>query len=1172
MTAAPDSLAPGFMVVHGNHPESLRDLMVAWMARHPLAPLEDEVVLVQSNGVAQWLKLSLAADTGAGGVGIAAALQTQLPSSALWDVYRTVLGRQAVPPASAFDKTQLVWRLMRLLPAHLAEPEFAPLRRFLERDPDCRKRHQLALRVADLFDQYQVYRADWLADWAAGRDLVRTSRRGAAAVPPELRWQPRLWRLLLEDVGPQGAATSRAEVHRRFLAAAQGSDGPRPAGLPRRLTVFGISSLPQQALEVLAALARWSQVLLCVHNPCEHDWSQIVADQDLLRTDRLRQRRRPGWRGEPAAEALHLQAQPLLAAWGKQGRDFIRLLDHYDEREAYEARFTAVGQRIDVFEHNDGATLLRQLQDDIRDLRPLAETRALWPAVDPAADGSIAFHVAHGPQREVEVLHDQLLAAFTADASLRPRDVIVMVPDIASYAAHVQAVFGLVERGDPRYIPFNVADQGQRQHDPLLGALEKLLALPQSRLAVSDVLDLLELPALRARFGVAEDQLPLLQRWIAAARIRWGLHADHRHRLDLPAGMEQNSWAFGLRRMWLGYAVGAGAAWEGIEPMAEIGGLDAVLLGPLVKLLDALEAHWRVLGEPAAPAAWGERLRALLQDFFLADEGSDDGFTLLRLEAALQEWEDACADAGLADALPLSVVREHWLTRMEQAGLNQPFFAGGVTFASLMPMRAIPFRRVALLGMNDGDYPRSRVPMDFDLMAHDYRPGDRSRREDDRYLFLEALLSARDHLHVSWVGRSIHDNEERPPSVLVAQLRDHLAAGWRLQGAGDSGAALLHALTVEHRLQPFHPAYFDGGTPGLFSYAREWRASLAAPSADGDAGSAALPPMDRDGALTLRLLAEFLKNPVRSFFRERLRVQFAGDDPVGRDQEPFAVDTLENWQLQDELIQAQKAAVDAGGGRQEALQAQLQRIAARGDLPLGHFVQREQEKLAQPMAELFAAYEQARADWPHAVPDQPLEFSAEGGKLEDWLAGLRANDAGERARLVLESSGIVDKHRRYRHDKLVPHWIAHLAGHLAGTPLTTVIVSKAGTATLRPLDPQQARAWWAVLLAAWQDGMRRPLPFAVQSACAWLRHARPEDPQDALAAAREAARSCYEDHEPAFHRFAECGECPYLQRAFPEFEALWSDGEFRRLAEALLRPLIDSVVKAAKAPAAEAAA
>src|SRR5690606_17692214 len=216
---------------------------------------------------------------------------------------------------------------------------------------------------------------------------------------------------------------------------------------------------------------------------------------------------------------------------------------------------------------------------------------------------------------------------------------------------------------------------------------------------------------------------------------------------------------------------------------------------------------------------------------------------------------------------------EHWLAQMQDPGLSQRFFAGAITFATLMPMRAIPFRHVCLLGMNDGAYPRARQPLDFDLMGRDYRPGDRSRREDDRYLFLEALLSAREHLHVSWVGRSILDQSERPASVLVAQLRDHLAAGWRLAGrepghrAGDppadeadsareAGEQLLRALTIEHRLQPFHPAYFGAGDERLFSYAREWRAA-AQPGRE-RAMPAALPPWTFEGPLTLRLLGDFL--------------------------------------------------------------------------------------------------------------------------------------------------------------------------------------------------------------------------------------------------------------------------------------------------------------------------
>lgn len=1152
MHPTPSPLTPGFMVVHGNQPEALRDLVLAWIGRHPLPPLEDEQVLVQSNGVAQWLKLAFARDVGDGGAGIAAGLQMSLPSRFMWSAYRAVLGADSVPAVSPFERGLLTWRLMRLLPGLLAEPEFQPLRRFLADDEDLRKRHQLAERLADLFDQYQVYRADWLERWARGHDVLVTSRHGEQPLAAPWRWQSRLWRALVESAGPQAAGSSRADVHRRFLAAAHARTGERPAGLPARLVVFGISSMPQQSLEALAALARWCQVLMCVHNPCEHDWSHIVADKDLLRATRLRQRRRPGGEGAIADERLHLHAQPLLAAWGKQGRDFIRLLDAHDERERYEPRFADIGQRIDAFVPGDGRTLLAQVQDDIRDLRPLAETRERWPAVDPEVDSSIRFHVAHSPQREVEILHDQLLAAFAADATLRARDVIVMVPDIALYAPHVQAVFGLVDRDDPRHLPFTIADQGQRRHDPLLGAIERLLRLPESRIAVTDVLDLLDVPAVRARFDIDEAQLPLLQRWIDAAGIRWGLHAAQRRALDLPDGLSANTWLAGLRRMMLGYAAGSGQAWEGIVPMDEIGGLDAVLLGPLVRLVETLERHWSALRTPAAPEEWGTRLRALLTDFLAPGEGSD-GLTLARLESALQDWLDACAGAGLAEPLPLAVLREHWLAQMDQAGLSSAFFGGAVTFATLMPMRAIPFRHVALLGMNGGEYPRSRPPMDFDLMAQDWRPGDRSRREDDRYLFLEALLSAREHLHVSWVGRSIVDNGERPPSVLVAQLRDHLLAGWRLAGSHDAsdGGALLHALTIEHPLQPFNPAYFtESGDARLFSYASEWNGPARMRPAD--TPDSVLPLPQRLPAPSLQTLADFLCDPVRHFFKGRLGVHFDAPEEASVDHEPFALDALENWKLQDELIGAQKAALEAGGSREAALAARLEAMAMRGDLPVGAFGAAVQAELAEPMADLFERHAQALAQWPERLPDEPVRFEAPidgvALRLDDWLADLRRDAAGARARVLLVSTGLV-KNKKYRRDKLLAWWVPHLAGHLCGQALTTVLVSKAGTVTLPPLSPAVAAELWQALVAAWLAGLRRPLPLAAATGFAWLEKgggAGVPAPEAALAAARNA----YDGEAGERRRNA------YLARAYPDVDALLADGDFARLVDRLLRPLM----------------
>lgn len=1144
--SAPPDFPPGLILVHGNRAEALRDVLVAWVKHHPLAPLEDETVLVQSNGIAQWLRLAMA-DEREGGCGIAAAMRFDLPSRFFWRVYRAVLGRDAVPEASPLDESRLVWRLMRLLPELLREPVYAPLARFLADDHDARKRFQLAGRLADLFDQYQVYRADWLASWRAGEDVLPDPDGRATPLPEDQLWQPALWRALCRDLEAAGlsAGGGRAAVHERFMEAVEAAGDGRPPGVPRRVLVFGISSLPRQSLEVLAAIARWSQVLMCVHNPCEYHWADIVEGRELLRRERAsRQARRADFPAELSEDALHLHAQPLLAAWGRQGRDFIALLDSYDDAAArgrHEALLKGLGHKIDAFVRDEKpAHLLAQLQDDIRDLRPLAETRDKWPAVAPD-DHSIQFHVAHSPQREVEILHDRLLAAFDADPTLRPRDVIVMVPDIDAYAPHVRAVFGLHEPGDPRYIPYCLADQGRRATDPLVGGLERLLGLPNARVTASEVLDLLDVPALRRRFGIDEADLPVLARWIRDANVRWGLHAEHRAALGLPPpDGPDHGWLFGLRRLLLGYAAGRDVAWQGIEAHGDVGGLDAALLGPLAQLVARLDAAWRALREPAPPAVWRERLSGLLEHFFDAGDDAESALTLERLRKALADWDTACAEAGLDEPLPLAVVAEHWMSALDAGGLTQRFFAGGVTFATLMPMRAIPFRHVCLLGMNDGDYPRTRAPLDFDLMGRpgQMRPGDRSRREDDRYLFLEALLSARDVLYVSWVGRSITDNARRPPSVLVGQLRDHLAAGWRAAADGD----LLERLTVEHRLQPFSPAYF-GGNEALFTYAREWRADAVPASAP-----APLPPVEREMPLTLDELRGFVTRPVECFFRDRLGVRLTLAEDEAGDVEPFAPDALEDWARGRELIVPQLRALLAGADVAAARAQTLERLARRGDLAPGAFGRFEAHELDAVMTGLFDECARLFAEWPQALDEVQVTFeTAVDGRvlrLSDTLGGLRAGD-GDRLRVVVEASAVErgkDRFRERRDHVVLRHWPAHLAAQLGG-PTATRLVSPDGGAVLPPLEADVARGYLADWLAAWDEGMRAPLPLAVRTAFAWLK-AKPERRE-------EEARKAYEGDD---RRPGERDRDAHLARAWPDFDALRAGG-FADCVQRLLEPM-----------------
>jgi exodeoxyribonuclease V gamma subunit len=1168
-------LTAGLSIIHSNRLEDLRQVAVRWIGSHPLKPLENEIFIVQSNGMAQWIKLAMAADDGCG---ISAAIDFQLPARFLWRAYRAVLGDTQTPYESAYDKERLTWRLLKLLPGLLEDDRFAPLKRFLADDDDLRKRYQLACYLADLYDQYQVYRADWLEEWARGQDRLCNARGEVDPLPDGQAWQAALWRRIQSDLPPQQRGTSRADLHHRFLGALAALS-ERPAGLPRRIMVFGICSMPRQTLDALQALSRCCQVLMFVHNPCRHYWADIIEDRELLRIEHARHRRKAQIPPDLDPELLHQHVNPLLAAWGKQGRDYIGLLYGYDRPDAYRNNFAEIDLFQDVVSPDRPGRLLQQVQQAILDLRPLPAADAAKLAV-PADDRSISFHLAHSRQREVEILQDQLLSLFERLPDLRPRDIIVMTPDIRVYAPHIAAVFGNLPPEDARHIPYSITDNPERASAPMLAAFEKLLQLPDLRLTVGDMLDLLDVPAVRARFGLAEADLPTLHRWIEGAGVRWGLGGAHRQGFDLPAGLEQNTWMFGLRRMLLGYAVGAGGPWRQIAPFDEIGGLEAALVGSLAVMLEQLEKYWQILMHPTTADEWCRRLLGLSNDFF-TPAGSQDSLTQRRLEAVLDQWLNACTDAGLNDQLTLPVVRSAILSALTDASISQRFLAGKVNFGTLMPMRAIPFKVVCLLGMNDGQYPRSRPAPDFDLMAAPghYRPGDRSRREDDRYLFLEALLSAREKLYISTIGNSVRDNSPCAPSVLVSQLRDYLTNGWTVTGSPapgeESDNRLLAQLTCQHPLQPFSRTYFQPTRPpDRFTYAHEWR-RIFDPRPDAPPAGPLDPPQV-ESSLTLNALIRFLKKPVQSFFNQRLKVYFEEAEVTTLDQEPFALDSLAPFNLGRQLLAAGLDADPADGSA--AVQEAIQRLQLTGDLPMYGFGALAAADLAGPVAQMLAHHFRLRDHFPHPAPPAEIDLSvnlADGGSqaLQDWLPGLYRTDplrsdaaapwSGSQglARWQFYPQPVLDGRGRFtRLDCLISPWVYHLAGCAQGFDLTSYLVAPDGVIKLPTLERELARQWIDAVIAQWWSGLRHPLPLAAKAALAYLRvlHFDPDaDPAKAV----DAARHAYQGNGD--NTFGELGYSLYLQRVYPDFDAIWqADGKrFTALAEALYAPLVQSVVQ-----------
>ncbi|MDZ7858044.1 exodeoxyribonuclease V subunit gamma [Sphaerotilus sp.] len=1169
-------ITPGLLVLHGNRLELLQEAVFAWLERHPLDPLEQDVLLVQSNGIAEWMKMSLARRSG-----VCAATRVELPARFLWRLYRAMLGRDGAPARSPLDKAPMTWRLMQALPEWIGDAGFEPLAQFLAASPaadgthDLGRRLQLAERLSDLYDQYQLYRADWLDAWARGREVLIRANGVAEPLPDDQRWQARLWCRLVDRLDPAGRRAVRSDVHRRFVAAVEAGDAPRQP-LPRRVVLFGHSHLPWQTLQALAALSQRAQVLLAVPNPCQFHWADIIDGRELLRAPRQRHGHRRGVDlGALPLDQAHGQAHPLLAAWGRQGRDFLRLLDAFDDAETARQQFQI--PRIDLFDEGDGDTLLAQVQSAVRDGLPLDElverVRGGPPRPEGDRDRSIVFHMAHSAMREVEVLHDQLLhlLAHPGATPLAPRDIVVMLPDIEPYAPIIHAVFGQHGQHDPRHIPYEIADLRQRGRQPLLMAVEWLLRVTAQRCTASELRDLLEVPALARRFGLQDQDRATAARWLAGAGVRWGLDATQRQGLGLGACGEQNTGLFGLRRMLLGYACGrsdsGGAAppWHAIEPYDEIGGLESEIAGALAGLIDALRRWWAVACTPASPAQWFQHAQALLQTFLdPADE--DDRLMLASLHEALGRWLDDCEEAGFDAPVTLPVLREGWLAGVDEPSLNSRFLGGGVVFCTLMPMRAIPFEVVCLLGMNDGDYPRRAPRSDFDLMAQpgQHRPGDRARRDDDRMLMLEALLAARRVLSISWAGRSVRDNTPQPPSVLVSQLRDHLAAGW--------GEAVVARLTTEHPLQPFSRRYFEQaeraeqakgaegaeGRSALFTYAREWRqAHVEAPTE-----TAALPPAaprqlgeaERKAMLplTLRRLENFLLNPVKDHFRERLGVVFQPLELAVADDEPFDLNALDETLLLRELLESPGAeTLTALADCRADLLARTERLVRRGDLPVGGLGQRWRTQFVQQSAPMALQWNAWRREC--AAPAQPRQVRAEleGLTLDDWLDDLRQAPGHDRPVWLT-----LDARRLCRLDqktgalqplayKLVRPWLRMLVAGACGVALEGRIVARDAVLVLTPPRRPVAQGVLDDLLDVWQQGMLQPLPVACRTALAWLQH--PDQPDKA----EDAARSCYEGG----HQRSGEGQDAALARSFPDWDRLREGTGFDTWAERLYEPL-----------------
>lgn len=1035
----------------------LADGLGALLARPPADPFAEDLVVVPARGVERWLSQRLSHRLGSARSddGVCAGVVFRSPGSLIAEITGTAETDPWSPDA-------LAWPLLEAIDCSLDEPWCRTLAAHVghfhtgaEAELRRGRRYEVARRLAGLFATYARQRPQLLVDWSDGR---------AGGVDDDLGWQPELWRAVVARVDADPPHVRHTHTIERLRAS--GTE------LPERLSLFGHTRLACTDVELLDALAAHHDLHLWLPHPSDQLWRAMAGTHGAV----LRKQ-------DTSHRAVH---HPLLATLGRDLRELQRGLPARPRTDEY----------LPGAERPD--TLLGWLQSDIaaNAVRPQGRTLA-------EGDRSVQVHNCHGPARQVDVLREVLLGLLQDDPTLEPRDILVMCPDIETYAPLIVADFGLgdVVRGahPAHQLRVRLADRSLIQTNPLLGVAEQLLSLAAGRATASEVLDLAQAPPVRAAFGFTDDDMEAITRWVRQANIRWGF--DQEHRRPYHVDFVHNTWRFGLDRILAGVAMSDDShAWLGATlPLDDVSSNRVQLAGQLAEFVARLH---HAVGSLAGAQPLSDWLTAL-----------GDGVAALTRVPDADEWQSSqmhrefaqvLRDAGSRGGTTLRLPDIRALLNRHLAGrpTRANFRTGTLTVCTMVPMRSVPHRIVCLVGLDDGAFPRLGVVDGDDVLARGPMTGERDIRSEDRQLLLDAIGAATDKLVITYTGANEYSGQPRPPAVPLAELLDILDTTTR--------EPVRQRVVVEHPLQPFDirnvvPGELVARVPFSFD-PTVLRAARAATGehAERPPFIAGPLPAPAAGDVGLADLVGFFRDPVKGFFRA-LEFTLPRDVDGVQDAMPVEIDSLEEWTVGDRML----GDMLRGMTPDDARQAEWR----RGTLPPGQLGWRKVTEIRDQAALL--AQEARRHRRAHArAYDVDVELGS-GRRLTGTVSAVYGD------RLVSVTYSRLDgKH-------LLESWIPLLAltAHHQSGDFSAVCVGrmKRGSAVRvaglgAPLD--DAVGILRDLVDIYDAGRREPLPLPIRTSYAWAaaRHGGDDPVAEARYRWKSSDRFPGEDQAPAHVR------------------------------------------------------
>lgn len=1053
-------------------------------------PLTPETVLVPNPGLGRWFKMWLAEHSG-----IAANIDIRLPGAFFWEVLHQNLA--GIPKKSPFEPARMRWYFFDLLEG-LAKDE-PLLRGYFEDDPRALrssdpfrelKRFQLADRLACVFDDYIQYRPQILESWQKG------DNEGSA-------WQAELWRRFLERAGQTSGWDIKGGFSIESLVNSLGSQGKCPS-LPKRVFWFGFANVSPAYLRAFLRLSAHT------------DLSAFLADPNASFLE-----------GENPLEGLDeesFSSNPFFASMGRAGLGFLQLV-------AREFSLTNSARvEIGPFKPQEGQTLLRSLQGKLQD------------------HVSIQVHACTSPLREVQVLYDQILDLLGRFENLEPRDIVVMMPDVSVYAQAIEGVFG--SSLSQIRLPFSVCDKPKAASHPLLASFRALLDIDSSRFRASEIVAWLSVPATRRAFELTEQDLANIKVWVQASGIRWGLDESTRERFQV-GSYGQNTWRFGMNRLLLGLAqpnedalfrasFGEKGQAQAIAPYGDLEGQGAQALGKLSSFLETLQDwHERLKGKKT-PQQWHADLAWLIEKAFCPDPDNEaEAYAKKLMNAAIAALTEETQGLPEGATLCWGTVRQAIVEDLAQGTAHPPFPSGGITFCGMVPLRALPFKVVCILGLNDDAFPRKEsAGSRLSLIRKERMPGDKNLAEDDRLLFLQCLLAARDVFYVSYIGKDLQTGQELEPSQLVLELLEYLKNPLGLiKNAKD--------FITFQPLQPFSRRYFEKGTPArVFTFDKGW-SKAASPEKKPPAPllSGHVPVAIRPDRVELDTLRRFFRNPTKYFFKDVLNVNLERTEGELKDEESFVLDGLAAWQLREDLL---KKAISKGG--MEGFDSLLELYTAKGTLPPPPLGEASFQQELETVKGLF----KRRQRWfQEAKPLEPLDVALSFpdvpplvGRIEDvWSDGIRR----------LRPGSLKAQH-------VLPAWIDYLAFLVSGKEeglLLAGLKDKDSEVYQRAwrIEREEAKACLRGLIDLYLKGLERPLPFMPNLAEDFLKKKREHGEAEAI----EGLMEEFDQDVHKTYQYRDTEDPYFCRHLFPDEEGFPLDDWISHV-DAILGPLFNAEI------------